>query len=74
MTPSTFAVVNALVFAGFLVRGFTGFGAVLFILPLLALWLPLKEAVPLLAGRLGAPSGAGLTNGSQGRRTARSCG
>ena len=41
-------LLNFIVVCGFAVQGFTGFGAALFLMPLLAFWLPLKEAVPLL--------------------------
>jgi len=41
--------ISALVFVAFLVRGFTGFGAALLVVPVLALWLPVKPlVVPLL--------------------------
>src|SRR5262249_819498 len=44
-----FAFAAVVVFAGFGVRGFTGFGAVMAAIPLLALRMPLKQAVALLA-------------------------
>ncbi len=50
------ALVLAAIFWGALARAFTGFGAVLFALPLLALVLPVREAVPLLVS-------VGLVNG-----------
>lgn len=65
MTPRTYLIVNAIVFAGFLVRAFTGFGAVIFILPLLALLLPVKIVVPLLAV-LGLATGGWLAYRSHG--------
>lgn len=56
MSAGSLAALVGIVFLGSLARGFTGFGAVLFTLPLAALVLPVKQAVPLLAA-------LGLTNG-----------
>lgn len=60
MTPESFLAANLIVFGGFFIRGFTGFGSILFTLPLLVLWLPVKTVVPLLA-ILSLSNGAWLT-------------
>jgi uncharacterized membrane protein YfcA len=49
VSPESFALVAVIVFVGFLVRGFSGFGSILFTLPLVVLWLPVRVAVPLLS-------------------------
>lgn len=49
MSLETFLFASAVVFLAFLVRGVTGFGAVLVSLPLLVLRMPAKTAVPLIA-------------------------
>ncbi len=49
MPPEGLIIANLAVFAGFAIRGLTGFGAVLVTLPILAAWMPVKVAVPLIA-------------------------
>lgn len=49
MSPLSIALASLVVFGGFAIRGVTGFGSILFTLPLLVLWLPVKQVVPLLA-------------------------
>jgi uncharacterized protein len=60
MTTEQALAAGVVVLAGSAARGFTGFGGMLFTLPLLALVLPLKQAVPLLAA-LGLANGLWLT-------------
>jgi uncharacterized membrane protein YfcA len=49
MMPHLFAVIYGVVFVGFALRGFTGFGAALAIVPLMALFMPLKQVVMVMA-------------------------
>jgi len=60
MAPNLIVIAGLIVLVGSAARGFTGFGAMLFTLPLMALVLPVKQAVPLLAA-LGLANGLWLT-------------
>jgi len=57
MSPGQIVLVAAIIFAGHFVKGFSGFGSAIVAAPLLALFMPLRAIVPLMA-LVSLPAGA----------------